>query len=89
MGPGVSVLSSGGPRYEKNVVQVDYYWVLEDVTATKEVTLVCPFSVHRVTLGADNVREYRSPNFLMLKCQLILEEIRFASNRCSQPAASR
>jgi hypothetical protein len=73
-GSGVSVLSSGGPSYQKNVVLVDYDWVLEAVDEkTKEVTLTCPFTGHQVTLGADNVREYRTPHFLMLKCQLILE----------------
>jgi hypothetical protein len=49
-GSGVSVLTSGGPRYEKDVVHVDYDWVLEDVTA-KAVTLACPFTGHRVALG--------------------------------------
>jgi hypothetical protein len=55
-------------------VTVDYDWVLESVNEkTKEVTLACPFTGHRVTLGADNVKEYRTPHFLMLKCQLTLE----------------
>jgi hypothetical protein len=45
---------------------------LEEVTANA-VTLVCPYTGHKATLGPDNVREYRSPNFLLLKCQLILE----------------
>jgi hypothetical protein len=38
------------------------------------VTLTCRDTGHRVKLGFDNIREYRSPNFLMLKCQLMLEE---------------
>jgi hypothetical protein len=66
------VLSSGGPRYEKKVLPADYEWVVEAVTAN-DATLACPFTRHRVTLGFDNIREYRTPNFLMLKCQLILE----------------
>jgi len=28
---------------------------------------------HQLNLGLDNFHEYRSPNFLMLKCQLIFE----------------
>ncbi len=28
---------------------------------------------HYVELGADNVREYRTPNFLLLRCQLIIK----------------
>ncbi len=70
--PTVSVLTSGSPRLEKHGKNTDYDWRLDEVTG-KAVTLVCPFTGHKVTLGADNVREYRSPNFLMLKCQLILD----------------
>ena len=73
-GTGVSVLTSGGPRYEKDVLPVDCDWVVEVVNdKARTVTLACSFTGHRVTLGADNIREYRTPNFLMVKCQLILE----------------
>ncbi len=71
-GSTVSTLSSDGPRYEKFGTRTDYDWRLEEVTM-KAVTLVCRYTGHRATLGPDNVREYRSPNFLLLKCQLILE----------------
>ena len=68
----VSVLSTDGPRYEKKGTSADYDWILEKVSQN-EVTLSCPFTGHRVALGHDNVREYRTPHFLLLKCQLILE----------------
>jgi hypothetical protein len=71
-GPTISTLSSDGPRYEKHGTPADYDWILEEVT-TKAVTLSCPFTGHRVTLGHDNMREYRSPRFLMLRCQLYLD----------------
>ena len=71
-GTAVSALSSSGPRYEKNALPADYEWVVEVVTA-KDVTLACPFTGHRITLRFDNIREYRTPNFLILKCQLLLE----------------
>ena len=73
-GTEVSVLTSAEPRYHKDVLAADYDWIVEAVDdKAKTVTLACPFTGHRVTLGADNVREYRTPHFLMLKCQLILE----------------
>jgi hypothetical protein len=50
----------------------DFDWRLDEVTV-EGVKLVCQSTGHKVTLGKDNVREYRSPNFLMLKCQLIIE----------------
>jgi hypothetical protein len=68
----VSALSSDGPRLKKEVVDTDYDWRLESVTK-QGVTLLCPYTGHRITLQADNVREYRSPNVLMLKCRLMLE----------------
>ena len=68
----VSALSSDGPRLKKEVVDTDYDWRLESVTG-KGVALFCLHTRQRITLEADNVREYRSPNFLMLKCRLMLE----------------
>jgi len=69
----VSVLTSGAPRFKKDVVDTDYDWQLENVT-NEGVSLHCLYTGHKITLGADNVREYRSPNFLMLKCRLILDK---------------
>ena len=37
------------------------------------VTLHCLHTNHEITLGADNVREFRTPHFLLLWCQLILD----------------
>jgi hypothetical protein len=68
----VSALSSDGPKLKKQVVDTDYDWRLESVTG-EGVTLFCLHTRHRITLKADNVREYRSPNFLMLRCRLTLE----------------
>ena len=71
-GAEVSVLTSEEPRYTKETVGTDYDWRLEKVEKG-EVVLYCIHTDHRLTLGADNVREYRTPNFLMLRCQLTLE----------------
>lgn len=68
----VGVLTSGGRRLEAHVVKTDYDWLLENVS-NQGVTLHCLYTGHTITLGADNVREYRSPNFLILKCQLTLD----------------
>src|SRR5215467_3583664 len=69
---GLSVLSSDGPRPKKEAVKTDYDWRLVRVTG-EGVTLHCLYTDHQITLKPDNVREYRSPNFLMLRCQLTLE----------------
>ena len=71
-GAEVSVLTSDAPRHKKRTVDTDFDWRLEKVEQG-EVVLHCVHTDHRVTLGTDNVREYRTPNFLMLRCQLILQ----------------
>ncbi len=68
----VGALTSDGPRLRKEVANTDYDWRLENVTS-EGVALHCLHTGHKIALRADNVREYRSPNFLMLRCQLILE----------------
>lgn len=60
------------PFLRTEVVQTDYMWRLEDVSE-KGVMLHCLYTSHQITLGADNVREYRTPDFLILKCQLTLD----------------
>ncbi len=67
-----SLLPSTGLVFRRKVVDTDYKWRLEKVDA-EGVTLFCPSTYHRTTLGADNVREFRTPDFLMLKCQLTLD----------------
>ncbi|HKW94038.1 MAG TPA: hypothetical protein VJX92_19265 [Methylomirabilota bacterium] len=71
-GAEVSVLTSEEPRYKKETVGTDYDWRLEKVEKN-EVVLHCIHTDHRVTLGTDNVREYRTPHFLLLRCQLTLQ----------------
>jgi hypothetical protein len=68
----ISTLTSGDPRLERHTVKTDYDWLLVDVTSGG-VALRCPYTGHEVSLGPDNVREFRTPNFLLLKGQLILE----------------
>lgn len=68
----VSVLTSGAPIPKREKVPTDFMWRLKTV-ADKDVTLHCLHTDHTITLGADNVREYRTPDFLILKCQLILD----------------
>ena len=70
--PTISLVTSYAPIFETREVKSDYDWRLDQVT-NKDVTLTCLFTGHTVTLGSDNVREFRTPNFLMLKCQLYLE----------------
>jgi hypothetical protein len=50
----------------------DYPWRLVAVT-DDGVTLHCEHTGHTTTLGNDNVREFRTPDFLMLRCQLTLD----------------
>ena len=72
MAADLGLLTSDGPRRVKRGQDADYDWRLAEAIA-KDVTLVCSLTGHKVTLGNDNVKEYRSPNFLILKCQLIVE----------------
>jgi hypothetical protein len=63
--------TSGDPVMERRLAKTDYRWRLASVNGG--VTLHCHYTNHDITLGADNVREFRTPNFLMLKCQLTLD----------------
>jgi hypothetical protein len=67
----VDVLTSGEPVGRYKTEKTDFEWTIKSIDKTR-VTLHCSFTGHTVTLGADNIREYRTPGFLMLKCQLIL-----------------
>jgi hypothetical protein len=54
-------------------LEADYRWRLDEVTK-EGVTLVCQNPAgHKVQLSNDNVREYRQPDVLMLKCHLFIE----------------
>jgi len=70
---GVIVLTSGTPLRRTRTDETDCMWTIESIGNDKRVTLFCSFTGHRVTLGADNIREYRTPDFLLLKCQLRLD----------------
>jgi hypothetical protein len=70
--PTLNLVTSYDAIFKTEEVKSDYDWRLDQVT-NKDVTLTCDFTGHTVTLGSDNVREFRTPNFLMLKCQLYLE----------------
>jgi len=51
--------------------QEDRFWLLEDIPEEPvRLRLVCRETDHVVELQPDNVREYRSPDFLLLRCQL-------------------
>ena len=66
-------MTSAKPFVPKETKETNYKWRLEDVNVSAgTVTLHCLYTGHTITLGADNVREYRTPDFLMLKCQLTL-----------------
>jgi hypothetical protein len=60
------------PMTERRLLKTDHRWRLMAVTR-EGVTLHCLYTNHEITLGADNVRELRTPHFLMLKCQLTLD----------------
>lgn len=50
---------------------IDYEWrVLRIVDGSVELTNIR--TDHITRLGFDNIREFRTPNFLLLRCQLIL-----------------
>jgi len=52
---------------------IDDQWTIGKVEDGK-VELHNPRTGHFVALGSDNIREFRTPNFLMLRCQLTLTE---------------
>jgi len=87
--PRVNIMTSEGAMFEKSLVKTDYDWRIEDVSDKKEVTLHCLHTGHTITLGADNVKEYRSPHFLLLKCQLILDGDKIHIEPCSLPSSLR
>ncbi len=68
----VAVFTSGDPMFERRLIKTDYKWRLERATRAG-VTLHCLYTDHEITLGNDNVREYRTPDFLLLRCQLTLD----------------
>jgi hypothetical protein len=70
-----SMVSSLSPINDQMaLVDTDYDWYVDAVDEKASmVTLTCRDTGHRVKLGFDNIREYRTPDFLMLKCQLLLE----------------
>ena len=51
--------------------QEDAKWLVSDVSDI-EVTILRVGTDHPCQLGLDNVREYRTPDFLLLRCQLTL-----------------
>lgn len=48
-------------------------WKVSVLRASGEIQLRSILTGHQINLGLDNFREYRSPKFLLLKCQLIFE----------------
>jgi len=69
----IAVLTGrGDPMVARRLAKTDYVWRVMAVTSTG-VTLHCLHTNHAIILGADNVREFRTPHFLLLRCQLILD----------------
>ena len=64
------VLTTGQRVLQRREEKVDYKWRIEEVR--EGVKLHCTSTGHVITLGADNVREFRTPDFLLLRCQLTL-----------------
>jgi len=53
---------------ERRLVKTDYLWQL--ASDEDGVALHCHCTNYDITIAADNVREIRTPDFLLLKCQL-------------------
>jgi hypothetical protein len=70
------MLTSGNPIKDRMVlVDTDFYWYVDAVDEkSRTVTLTCRHTGDQVKLGNDNIREYRTPDFLMLRCRLYLED---------------
>lgn len=51
---------------------MDDEWIAEKISDSG-VELRNTATGHVITLGFDNIREFRSPNYLLLRCQLTLE----------------
>jgi hypothetical protein len=63
--------------------QFDDLWYLRSPTRSDAVIALWNARIpHVVELGADNVQEFRSPDFLLLKAQIILRSEHCISNRC-------
>jgi hypothetical protein len=58
---------------QKVLPPIDDQWTIYKVEDGK-VELHNLRTMHVVALGSDNIREFRTPNFLMLRCQLTLTE---------------
>ena len=56
----------------RRLAKTDYVWRLMALSASR-VTLHCLHTNHEIALVVDDVREFRTPHFLMLWCQLILD----------------
>jgi hypothetical protein len=71
-----TMLTSGNPVKDKMVlVDTDFYWYVDAVDEkASTITLTCRHTGHQIALGDDNIREYRTPDFLMLRCRLLLDE---------------
>lgn len=54
--------------------QVDDDWFIEQIDPVKKTVKLRNIATdHSRELGADNIREFRTPNFLLLRVQIILE----------------
>ena len=68
------LLEVGSVIPKRGRVKVDYEWRLDDVSVPAgTVTLSCLRTGHKMTLKGDNVREYRTPNFILLRCRVTLD----------------
>lgn len=55
----------------QRLISRDDQWTLEGVTRT-QVLLKNASTGHNAEIGHDNVREFRTPDFLLLRCQVIV-----------------
>lgn len=57
----------------RQLASLDERWSLDDVTQ-QHIKITNLSTGHSKEIGADNVREYRGPDFLLLRCHLIIRK---------------
>jgi hypothetical protein len=62
----------------QHLPRLDDYWCVERVNDTS-TELKNIRTGHVVKLGFDNIHKFRSPNFLLLRCQIIMRRIKIIS----------
>jgi hypothetical protein len=54
--------------------EADNSWIIVQEVKEKMFQLICQSSHHEFSIAADNINDFRSPNFLILRGQVTLKE---------------